>query len=64
MTRHTKNEHLRSVELIDKAEGVTLFERKLGAQEDSSNIANLAAALKHMPLAIVQAAAYILRRAP
>jgi hypothetical protein len=53
-----------SVEPMDKAEGMTLFEKKLGAQEDSGDIAELAAALENMPLAIVQAAAYILQRAP
>jgi hypothetical protein len=53
-----------SVELMDKAEGISLFEKKLRLQEDSDSIAELAAALEYMPLAIVQAAAYILQRAP
>ena len=33
-------------------------------QEDSNDIAELAAALEFMPLAIIQAAAYISERAP
>jgi hypothetical protein len=53
-----------SVEPMDKIEGVALFKKKLGAQEDSSDVAELVAALEHMPLAIVQAAAYISQRAP
>jgi hypothetical protein len=52
-----------SVEPMDKAEGVALFKKKLGARENSSDIAELAAALENMPLAIVQAAAYISQRA-
>ena len=52
------------VKPMDKAEGRALFEKKLGAQEDSDNVAELAAALDYMPLAIVQAAAYISQRAP
>ncbi|KAI2483738.1 TPR-12 multi-domain protein [Pyrenophora tritici-repentis] len=53
-----------SVEPMDKAEGRALFEKKLGAQEDSDHVAELAAALEYMPLAIVQAAAYISKMAP
>ncbi|CAN9191670.1 unnamed protein product [Alternaria alternata] len=53
-----------SVEPMNKAEGRALFEKKLGAQEDSDDVAELAAALEYMPLAIVQAAAYISQRAP
>jgi hypothetical protein len=49
---------------MDKAEGLALFEKKLGAQEDSGCVAKLAEALDYMPLAIVQAAAYISQRAP
>ncbi|KAF1828138.1 hypothetical protein BDW02DRAFT_603717, partial [Decorospora gaudefroyi] len=52
------------VEPMNKAEGRALFEKKLEAHKDNSNIADLAAALEYMPLAIVQAAAYILQRAP
>jgi hypothetical protein len=53
-----------AVEPIDKASAVALFKKKLGAQGDSGEIAELAAALKYMLLAIMQAAAYILQRAP
>ncbi|CAN9281373.1 unnamed protein product [Alternaria alternata] len=52
------------VEPMDKEEGVALFKKKLGAQGDSSNIAKLAVTLEYMPLAIVQAAAYISQRSP
>jgi hypothetical protein len=49
---------------MNKAEGLALFMKKLGPQEDSSDLATLAAVLENMPLAIVQAAAYISQRAP
>ena len=52
------------VEPMDEAEGLALFEKKLGPQSINSDVAELAAALEYMPLAIVQAAAYILQRAP
>jgi hypothetical protein len=51
------------VEPMDEAQALALFEKKLGAQGDSGDVAELAAALEYMPLAIVQAAAYISRRA-
>jgi hypothetical protein len=53
-----------TVEPMDKAGAVVLFEKKLGTQGDSREVAELAAALEYMPLAIVQSAAYILQRAP
>jgi tetratricopeptide (TPR) repeat protein len=53
-----------SVEPMEKAEGIALFTKKLGPQGDNSDVAELAAALEYMPLAIVQAAAYILQRGP
>jgi hypothetical protein len=53
-----------AVEPIDKVSAVVLFEKKLGTLGDSREVAELAAALECMPLAIVQAAAYILQRAP
>ncbi|KAF1971381.1 hypothetical protein BU23DRAFT_600253 [Bimuria novae-zelandiae CBS 107.79] len=52
------------VEPMDKAEGLALFKKKLGPQGNNSDVAELAAALEYMPLAIVQAAAYILQRGP
>jgi tetratricopeptide (TPR) repeat protein len=52
-----------SVEPMDEAQALALFEKKLKAQGDDSDVAKLAAALEYMPLAIVQAAAYISKRA-
>jgi hypothetical protein len=49
---------------MDEADALTLFEKKLGVQEDSNVMVELAAALEFIPLAIVQAAAYISERAP
>ncbi|KAF2022747.1 putative kinesin [Setomelanomma holmii] len=48
---------------MDQPGAVTLFEKKLGTLDDSSKVAELAAVLEYMPLAIVQAAAYISQRA-
>ncbi|KAF2030278.1 hypothetical protein EK21DRAFT_100501 [Setomelanomma holmii] len=48
---------------MDQPGAVTLFEKKLGTLDDSSKIAELVAVLEYMPLAIVQAAAYISQRA-
>jgi hypothetical protein len=53
-----------SVEPMDEAQALALFEKKLGAPEDSDHVAELAAALEYMPLAIMQAAAYISKTAP
>jgi tetratricopeptide (TPR) repeat protein len=47
---------------MDQPGAVTLFEKKLGILDDSSKVAELAAVLEYMPLAIVQAAAYISQR--
>jgi tetratricopeptide (TPR) repeat protein len=56
------------VEPMNKSQAIELCEKKLGAQGGSlynrTDAAELAAALDYMPLAIVQAVAYILRRAP
>jgi hypothetical protein len=52
------------VEPMDEEEGLALFEKKLRPQDNNSDVAELAAALEYMPLAIVQAAAYIFQRAP
>ncbi|KAF1976461.1 hypothetical protein BU23DRAFT_627867 [Bimuria novae-zelandiae CBS 107.79] len=52
---------------MDEAQSLALLARKLGAPADNSSdmeLAELAAALEYMPLAIVQAAAYISQRAP
>jgi hypothetical protein len=53
-----------SVEPMDETQALALFGKKLEAQGDNSNVAELAAVLEYMPLAIVQAAAYISQRAP
>jgi tetratricopeptide (TPR) repeat protein len=52
------------VEPMDEGHAVTLLEKKLGMRGDGNDIAELAGALEFMPLAIVQAAAYIVQRAP
>ncbi|KAF8867326.1 putative kinesin [Acephala macrosclerotiorum] len=53
-----------AVEPMDRAGALALFENKLGRHDDGDDTAELAAALEFMPLAIVQAAAYIFQRAP
>jgi hypothetical protein len=53
-----------AVESMDEGHAVALLEMKLGTQSERNGIAELAAALEFMPLAIVQAAAYIRQRAP
>jgi hypothetical protein len=52
-----------SVEPMDEAQALALFQKKLVAQEDSDDLVKLSAALENLPLAIVQAAAYISQRA-
>jgi hypothetical protein len=49
---------------MDEMHALALFEKKLGKQDKSQDVAELAAALEYMPLAIAQAAAYISQRAP
>ena len=53
-----------AVEPMDKGQALALFETKLGKQSNKTDITELAAALEFMPLAIIQAAAYIKERAP
>jgi hypothetical protein len=53
-----------AVEPMDEGHAVMLLEKKLGTSRDRNGIAELVAALEFMPLAIVQAAAYIRQRAP
>ncbi|KAG9241047.1 P-loop containing nucleoside triphosphate hydrolase protein, partial [Calycina marina] len=76
ITTRSKDEALNLVEENDiitikpmsSKDALTLFENKLGRVHNCSGNADVAAellvALEHMPLAIVQAAAYILRRKP
>ncbi|KAF2804598.1 putative kinesin [Mytilinidion resinicola] len=53
-----------TVEPMNETEAIALLQRKLPEQDDSKSVTELAEALEFMPLAIVQAAAYISRRAP
>ena len=53
-----------AVEPMDEAQALALLQKKLGKQHRSKDIADLATVLESMPLAIVQAAAYILQREP
>jgi len=52
------------VQPMDKPDAVALLERKLGLESKGEDIGKLAEALEFIPLAIVQAAAYIRERAP
>ena len=49
---------------MDSGDATRLFRSKLGRLDDKGDAASLVAALGFMPLAITQAAAYILRRSP
>lgn len=53
-----------SVEPMEQKEAEALIEAKLGPQQEKDSIEELAMVLECMPLAIVQATAYISRRAP
>lgn len=53
-----------SINPMDETEAQMLLEKKLHTEDSKSDTAELAAVLEYMPLAIVQAAAYILRGAP
>lgn len=44
---------------MDVGDAESLFQKKVHVPEDSANVANLVELLEFMPLAIVQAAAYI-----
>ncbi|KAF2473130.1 TPR-like protein [Lindgomyces ingoldianus] len=55
--------NLITVEPMDRGQALGLLEKKLGDQMDNDRAAELGAALEYMPLAIVQAAAYIKERA-
>jgi hypothetical protein len=52
------------VKPMGRADALALLERKLGWHDNGEDAVKLAAALEFMPLAIVQAAAYISQRAP
>ena len=53
-----------AVQPMAPVHALLLFEKKLGPLDQGDDTAELAAALEYMPLAIVQAAAYISQRAP
>ena len=53
-----------AVEPMTQSHALTLFEKKLRTLGGSEDIAELAAALEYMPLAIVQSAAYVCQRVP
>lgn len=48
---------------MDEGHAIALLEKKLGTQSNRNDVVELATALEFMPLAIVQAAAYIQQRA-
>ena len=52
-----------AVEPMDETHAVALFEKKLLTESDREDTVELVAALEFMPLAVVQAAAYISQRA-
>ncbi|OCK79661.1 purine and uridine phosphorylase [Lepidopterella palustris CBS 459.81] len=52
------------VKPMDEDDAIILLKKKFGTESNSAELAELAAALECMPLAIVQAAAYIKQRAP
>ncbi|EWY97447.1 hypothetical protein FOYG_02287 [Fusarium oxysporum NRRL 32931] len=52
------------VSTMDEAQGLQLFQNKLGGDLDSDAATDLLRALDYIPLAITQAAAYINRRVP
>ncbi|KAF5876254.1 putative tpr domain protein [Botrytis fragariae] len=53
-----------AVEPMGMIDALALFGKKLGQCDDGNNTAELVEALEFMPLAIVQAASYILQRIP
>ena len=53
-----------AVQPMAESQALALFEKKLGAMSEGNHVAELAAALEFIPLAIAQAAAYISQKAP
>ena len=62
--RLVEERNIIAVEPMDEVHAVSLLDRKLGYQNNAKDTTELAAALEFMPLAIVQAAAYICHRTP
>lgn len=52
------------IDPLDESHAISLFNKKLGVRANKEDVIQLTAALEFMPLAIVQAAAYIKQRAP
>lgn len=63
-SRLVEDRNIIDIEPMTEQDAVTLFEKKLGLQAEKEAVTELIAALDLMPLAIVQAAAYIKQRAP
>ncbi|KAH8645407.1 hypothetical protein BX600DRAFT_164630 [Xylariales sp. PMI_506] len=59
-----EDHNILDIEAMTSNDAVALLQKKLKVQEDGDQIRQLAIALECMPLAIVQAAAYISQRAP
>jgi hypothetical protein len=53
-----------AVDSMDPGNAVLLFQKKLRSPDDSKDVTELVALLEFMPLAIVQAAAYVAQKAP
>ena len=49
------------IDTLEDADAVTLLEKKLGGRVDTTNILSLARELESMPLALTQAAAYLIQ---
>lgn len=62
--RLVEDRNIINIEPMTEQDAVTLFEKKLGPQTEEEVVIELTTALDLMPLAIVQAAAYIKQRAP
>ncbi|KAJ3495526.1 hypothetical protein NLG97_g3331 [Lecanicillium saksenae] len=56
--------HIIVIEPMHKSDALLLFQKKLGPSNDETCTIELAEALEYMPLAIVQAAAYVVQRRP
>ncbi|KAK2764263.1 hypothetical protein FQN54_008955 [Arachnomyces sp. PD_36] len=61
---NTEDNDIIAIEPMDESCALTLLDKKLRIPADSKDVRELTAALEFMPLAIVQAAAYIKQRAP
>ena len=64
VSRMVEDSDIITVEPMDETHAIALFEKKLEARAPKEDIIQLVAALEFMPLAIVQAAVYIKKRAP